>query len=205
MPFEMKQETPEPIILYFDNPHPSNNDVSQRMERDQPRYATTIDARNGHEQISRGPTAYSAKKTIARTRLTAQEPRVPRKQRAERRQQQQQWQMGQQPEPEVRLEKTALAKPEHYDGNKKKFCGFMESLELHFGANTQYFRSDENKIIFALSYMTLEVVAAPRTKWVERRKAAEERSDIGETTLLESWMYFKNTLKEHFKDSHEEE
>ncbi|EGO03523.1 hypothetical protein SERLA73DRAFT_149802 [Serpula lacrymans var. lacrymans S7.3] len=83
---------------------------------------------------------------------------------------------------EAEFRKTALAKPEPYDGDKKK-----------------------NRISFALSYMSIGAAAALRTEWVERRKIAEERSDAGEITLLESWAHFERTLKDHFADTHKEE
>ncbi|EGO20786.1 hypothetical protein SERLADRAFT_442131 [Serpula lacrymans var. lacrymans S7.9] len=53
--------------------------------------------------------------------------------------------------------------------------------------------------------MSIGAAAALRTEWVERRKIAEERSDGGEITLLESWAHFKRTLKDHFADTHKEE
>ncbi|EGO00858.1 hypothetical protein SERLA73DRAFT_151496 [Serpula lacrymans var. lacrymans S7.3] len=106
---------------------------------------------------------------------------------------------------EAEFRKTALAKPEPYDGDKKKFRSFSESLELHFNANSAYFSRERNRISFALSYMSIGAAAALRTEWVERRKIAEERSDAGEITLLESWAHFERTLKDHFADTHEEE
>ncbi|EGO04193.1 hypothetical protein SERLA73DRAFT_148812 [Serpula lacrymans var. lacrymans S7.3] len=106
---------------------------------------------------------------------------------------------------EAEFRKTALAKPEPYDGDRKKFRSFSESLELHFNANPAYFSRERNRISFALSYMSIGAAAALRTEWVERRKIAEERSDAGEITLLESWAHFERTLKDHFADTHEEE
>ncbi|EGO20824.1 hypothetical protein SERLADRAFT_442186 [Serpula lacrymans var. lacrymans S7.9] len=107
--------------------------------------------------------------------------------------------------PEAEFRKMALAKPKPYNGDKKKFQSFSESLELHFTANQAYFSRERNWISFALSYMSIGAAAALRTEWVERRKIAEERSDGGEITLLESWAHFKRTLKDHFADTHKEE
>ncbi|EGN97337.1 hypothetical protein SERLA73DRAFT_75039 [Serpula lacrymans var. lacrymans S7.3] len=120
-------------------------------------------------------------------------------------QQQQQQQMGRPTEHKASYRKTALAKPEPYEGNKKKFRNFFESLQLHFGANPEYFWIEVNKINFSLSYMTSGEAAALRTEWVERKMLADERTDIEEMEQLESWAHFESMLKDHFQDAFEEE
>ncbi|EGN97499.1 hypothetical protein SERLA73DRAFT_75177 [Serpula lacrymans var. lacrymans S7.3] len=120
-------------------------------------------------------------------------------------QQQQQQQTGRPTEHKASYRKTTLAKPEPYDGNKKKFRNFFESLQLHFGANPEYFRIEVNKINFALSYMTSGAAAALRTEWVERKMLADKRTDIEEIEQLESWAHFESMLKDHFQDVFEEE
>ncbi|EGO00149.1 hypothetical protein SERLA73DRAFT_152237 [Serpula lacrymans var. lacrymans S7.3] len=113
--------------------------------------------------------------------------------------------MGRPVEHKANYRKTALAKPELYNSNKKKFQNFFESLQLHFGANPEYFRIEVNKINFALSYMTSGAAAALQTEWVERKMPAEEPTDIEEIEQLESWAHFESMLKDHFQGMFKEE
>ncbi|EGO00207.1 hypothetical protein SERLA73DRAFT_27661, partial [Serpula lacrymans var. lacrymans S7.3] len=63
--------------------------------------------------------------------------------------------------------RTALQKPENFDGEKKKYKAFREALMLNFEDDEEYFADERRKIAYVLSFMTGGAAAAFRTEWME--------------------------------------
>ncbi|EGO00568.1 hypothetical protein SERLA73DRAFT_35248, partial [Serpula lacrymans var. lacrymans S7.3] len=56
--------------------------------------------------------------------------------------------------------------PENFNGDKKQYRAFRESLLLHFEDDTVYFKDDRKKISFVLSFMKEGEAAAFKTNWL---------------------------------------
>ncbi|EGO25566.1 hypothetical protein SERLADRAFT_437291, partial [Serpula lacrymans var. lacrymans S7.9] len=65
--------------------------------------------------------------------------------------------------------RTALQKPENFDGDRKKYKAFREALMLNYEDDEEYFADDKRKIAYVLSFMTGGAAAAFRTEWMETK------------------------------------
>src|SRR5271170_1861237 len=87
--------------------------------------------------------------------------------------------------------KSHIARLKPYDGNRAEWLSFICSVELYFLANSDDFKDEQKKALFALSYMQGGTAGLFANDYVEQRLA---------DNTWPKWAEFKKLLLDRFSD-----